>query len=218
MKRKGFTLAEVIIALGIVGLVAAISAPLINGIFPDKNKLMVLKTYKTISDITFEMLNDPSLYRKDICNFPNINAPVTCVGLGYVTQPEVIPYNNDQNYSGITKYPYIFASKLELEEQPENDNGEISFTTNDGLSWTIFDVAAGEINNTGLYGIDYQIDVDINGDTGPNCSVCRNADQYSFLVNYKGNIIGADALTTRYLSNPDKLNDRKADYSAAGVE
>ncbi len=55
MKKFGFTLMEVIIALGIVGVVAAISTPLLNNLIPDKDKIAVLKTYKIIGDINNEI-------------------------------------------------------------------------------------------------------------------------------------------------------------------
>jgi len=46
MKKLGFTLSEIIVTLCIIGVVAAITAPLIENLVPDKNKMMVLKYYK----------------------------------------------------------------------------------------------------------------------------------------------------------------------------
>ena len=36
MKKFGFTLSEVIVTLGVIGIVAAITSPLLTGIIPDK--------------------------------------------------------------------------------------------------------------------------------------------------------------------------------------
>lgn len=43
--KKGFTLAELLIVLGITGIVAAVLLPAINNIMPDKTKIMYLKAY-----------------------------------------------------------------------------------------------------------------------------------------------------------------------------
>ena len=68
MRKMGFTLSEVLIALTIIGVVAAISAPLVNNVIPDKNKAIVLKAHKTISDINSEIL-DPDNKFKHISYF-----------------------------------------------------------------------------------------------------------------------------------------------------
>ena len=38
MKKFGFTLAEMIIAIAVVGVLAAASVPLVNSIIPDREK------------------------------------------------------------------------------------------------------------------------------------------------------------------------------------
>ena len=42
MKRFGYTLAEALIALAIVGVVAAIALPMANKFMPDGNKILYL--------------------------------------------------------------------------------------------------------------------------------------------------------------------------------
>ena len=48
MRKKGFTLAEALIALGIVGIVAALALPMFNKTKPDSVKVAYLKTYDSI--------------------------------------------------------------------------------------------------------------------------------------------------------------------------
>ena len=66
MNKKGFTLAEVLISVGIVGVCAAILSPAIVNIMPDKNKTRVLQYYSEISNATVELLNDDSIYYRKL--------------------------------------------------------------------------------------------------------------------------------------------------------
>ena len=58
MKKQAFTLSEILISLTIIGVVAAITSPLISGIIPDKDKVAVLKVYKTVTELNQTLLND----------------------------------------------------------------------------------------------------------------------------------------------------------------
>ena len=62
MKKFGFTLSELLITVGIVGVVAALTAPAVSNIMPDKNKMMFMKNYKELTTITEKLLQDPELY------------------------------------------------------------------------------------------------------------------------------------------------------------
>lgn len=223
MKKLGFTLSEVIIALGIIGVIAAITAPLLGSIIPDKNKVLVLKAYKTLTEINQEILNDPALYRQAQCFHPTLpGILVPCAGLGFVTQPLIAPYNDDERYSGVTKYPFILASKLQIQGEIEADDTPIEFQTIDNVSWTVQDVAGGgftdPITGETLFGLEYAITIDINGnEQEPNCSECKNADIFTFSVDNNGKVSGGDRLCRAYIANPNKLNDKRADYAAAGI-
>ena len=51
MKKNGFTLAEVLVTLGIIGILSAIMVPAVGNARPDKTKLLYLKTYDSLSEI-----------------------------------------------------------------------------------------------------------------------------------------------------------------------
>ena len=56
MKKKfGYTLAEVLIALGIVGFISAIMLPMINKVKPDPTKVTYIKTFDAIMAATHEI-------------------------------------------------------------------------------------------------------------------------------------------------------------------
>lgn len=62
MKKRAFTLAEVLVTLCIVGVISAIIAPTLSGIMPDREKAKVIKAYNTLTNVTQEILNNPSYY------------------------------------------------------------------------------------------------------------------------------------------------------------
>ena len=210
MKKLGFTLSEVIIALGIIGIIAAITTPLIGGIIPDKDKIQVLKYHKNLSNLIEETLNDPSLYLKFY------EEGHTCVGLGCVDQP-VNPNYQSSIYRGPNKLSYILASKLDLIASPRPVSAwKIEFITTDGVSLLSEQTAGGETEEGEE--LVYEITMDLNDTKAPNCfysSSCKKPDRFKFYVDTYGKVTGNDPLTRAYLENPYKLNDRKKDYARA---
>lgn len=202
MKRKGFTLSELIVALGIIGVVAAVAAPMINGIIPDKDKVLVLKVKRELSLINSDLLNNPTYYPKyDSTGTKKIGLDNTDISSDWPSS---------MDYTASNKYPLLVASQLSLTGDPATDGEKIIiFRTNDGLSWK-FDTTTAP---------PYILTVDKDGFyVGKNSSAVKNADQFVFNIDTRGNVTGADALTRAYLNNPHKLNDRKADYKAAGIK
>lgn len=242
MKKIGYTLSEIVIALGLVSVIAVITAPLIGNILPDKNKITVLKTYKIINDTVAELLNDPSKYRKREITDPSFNCPPDSycyyVGLGDTTTDvkaldgEPIDKNN--------KFIILFGESLHATRSGENGSyydysDKWSFYTKDGVAipyknlpedavkWTIEKNGELEKSKQGTdkvnyYGQNYKITIDINGDEEPNKSAIKNADQYIFNVRYDGLVTGVDKLTIQYLKTADKLNNKKEDYEAAEIK
>ena len=60
--KKAYTLAEVLICVGIIGVLAAILLPLANKFKPDSNKAIYIKTYDAIVDIVKSMASNNNLY------------------------------------------------------------------------------------------------------------------------------------------------------------
>ena len=220
MKKLGFTLSEILVALGLVAVVAMITAPLIENILPDRNKLAVLKAYKIINDVTSELLDNQDLYRKREC-VPESgqNETVMCTGLGDLTQ-----VSDDDMYTGVSvenKYPQLFAISLGFDlRKEENTNITNSFTTDDNITWSFVRDNYYELidsSDPNLHGCDHIITIDLNGEEDPNSTDVRNADRYQFRVRYDGFISGEDHLTKQYLKTSDKLNNRREDYREAGI-
>lgn len=192
MKKFGFTLMEIIVALGIVGVVAAISAPILNNLIPDKEKLAVLKTYKIITDINNEIKEDKSVWQEaqDAAN----------QGMGW---SGVLTNGND--------YPnLVFAQLNTVPDSRRNTARGIEFDTTNGIHWIVEDPDGG-------YGT---ITVDLMNEKREHCTYnsgsCRKPGRFRFLVDASTlNIKPGDPLTAAYLANPNKLSDKKTDYQTA---
>ena len=63
MTKKGFTLQETLITLGVIGIVAALTIPSMVKLKPNETKTKYLKAYNSIANITDDILNDDALYR-----------------------------------------------------------------------------------------------------------------------------------------------------------
>ena len=68
MKKQGFTLVEVIIALTIIGLLAAFIAPAVLDLIPDKNKAKVLKYNTLMNNTIIDLLNNDYEYNISAVN------------------------------------------------------------------------------------------------------------------------------------------------------
>ena len=197
MKKLGFTLAEIIIAVAVVGAIAAVSIPLVNTVIPDGKKVQVLKTYKQLISLNQELLSSPSIYVES-------NG---CTGLDCTQEPLGWSPANEilKDYvQGDTKYIAILADFLNATEF--DFSSEVpNFTTRDGVVWSL-----SKEDEDDLYIL--TIDIDSSGDDCIHSDECENPDQFKFLINPMGKVFGGDSLTITYLANPHKLSDRKNDF------
>ena len=76
MKKQAYTLAEVLITLSIIGILAAVLVPLANKFKPDKNKAMFLKTYDTIVKAVRELAGNTTIYPLVDDKYSYIKAPL----------------------------------------------------------------------------------------------------------------------------------------------
>lgn len=190
--KKGFTLAETLITLILIGVLATITLPIIKRYSPNKPHLLFRKVYYTASNIISELVNDYEIY------------PEIAGGVGYLANTEEIPYQGG-NYGGVTKFCELFLSRLNTIEENKGaagdepvcsprlfTDGTVSdgqFTTADGVIWilpiTDFKTDAGAAE-TGV------ISVDINGTEGPNCTesdTCTSPDRFNLTLHHNGKLV-----------------------------
>lgn len=61
-KKHGFTLPEVLITMGVIGVLSALLIPTIVAVKPNKNKVMMKKAYYLLEQSLTDVINDDSIY------------------------------------------------------------------------------------------------------------------------------------------------------------
>lgn len=133
MRRfKAFTLTELMIALAVLGILIAVVTPAIMKARPNKNKMMVKKTFYTTEKIIGNLINDEVLYpdKRDSCT-PVYDAD-NCKW-GFDDESSVT--FEGASYTGNTKFGNLFMEMLNVKQIDDAD--EIKFYTNDGAYWDL---------------------------------------------------------------------------------
>ena len=189
MKSKGFTLAEVLITLAIIGIIASIMLPALRGASPNKEQIMLKKAYYLIGRNVNELINDEEFYpeREDenLTGFSNVNiADQTADG-------REATYHG-QAYSGNSKFCGLFAARMNIRgnvncNQAIDLNAGGNFQSADGIIWSM---PIGNFNRGGV-NAPQTISVDVTGQSGQNCfegNGCATPDRFNIFVDRYGRI------------------------------
>ncbi len=193
--KKAFTLTELLIALGVIGVLAAILMPVITNMMPDQNAIMAKRAYYTVQNVVSDMINNGDCY-------PDTSkaASDSFRRIGF---DDGFPYPNCEKWKGD---PYLGDVCQDLDNDGECDKDaedqiiwishdgdsnegdagkkfsdifkntvdlkeEITstnrFTTKDGIDWQFsnLDHFKNFKNDASKFAIVY---IDINGEKGPN--------------------------------------------------
>lgn len=212
MKKFGFTLAELMIALSIIGVTAVLVAPLVVDLMPDANKAKILKYRSQIETAIAEMYENPDIYHPVSIPANDPNDP-TLMNLS-IDFDGIDRWTNDPNISpetceGISCMQFddgrTFIEELQLrlninEDNRTPDNSEWTIQETDVPSWSI------EIN------LKPQEDTCIYAEN--NCTL-RDANTFRLNIDTHGNVNAGDPLTEAYFRNPLNLNSRREDFAEA---
>ena len=223
-KLKGFTLTELMVAMGVIGILVAVVTPAIMKTRPNKNKMMIKKSFYTAEQIVSTLINDERLYpdMKEICDRGVVEGEdptkVYCAfGFDYDNS---VRYEGE-TYAGNTKFADLFASRLNV--KTEDETNHIYYTT-DGIKWDLSQTVGawtkgqdtpgkfGDQTNAAGIG---KITVDVNGDEAPNCRESNencsadDFDQYviEILATGKMRIDPADAKAVDYATINTSIKD-----------
>ena len=203
-KFKGFTLTELMIAMAVIGILVAVVTPAVMKTRPNKNKMMVKKTFYTAEQIVASLINDERLYpdMRDGCYDA---AAASCAwGFDYTDEVtyEGVPYEGDNKFKG------LFKNRLNV----RSGDGDVVFTR-DGVKWDLTNAKGwtrgqSPLTDTG------KIIVDVNGAEGPNCREGTDCsadvfDQYQIEIfaNGKMKISDSDTKASDYLTINTAIKD-----------
>ena len=170
MRRfKAFTLTELMIALAVIGVLVAVVTPAIMRTRPNKNKMMIKKSYYEAEKIVSSLINDETLYidGRDACNSQTASSTRGGCNWGFDDYNSVV--YDGETYANGTKFPGLFGAKLNYRTA---DTTSWIYTTSDGVIWYLGGTASqwdhtttskpSEITNGSII-------IDVNGADGPNC-------------------------------------------------
>lgn len=216
MRRfKGFTLTELMIALAVIGIIVAVVTPAIMRTRPNKNKMMVKKTFYTTENIIATLINDESLYpdMREACyeKDPDGGMKNDCYW-GFDYKKEATFEGN--SYSDDNKFPKLFLAHLNCQEY---DDSGYACTTTDGVYWdlsetveTAFDPGQESVDQTN----EYEIKIDVNGkNEGPNeveeDSSTDDFDRYRIEVKVNGKLYvnSDDATAVKWVTINSSIRD-----------
>ena len=185
MRRfKGFTLTELMIALAVLGILVAVVTPAVMKARPNKNKMMIKKTFYTIEHVVSELINDDVLYPDHYTDCHPYTAG-SC-RWGFDDKSEV--NFEGVNYSGDTKFALLFRNMLNV----KSNDGNYKFTTNDGVEWDLsstqnaWATTATTIAGTGTGVV--KVDVDNNGTSIACTNTVEDCDTYEVQIFANGKL------------------------------
>lgn len=180
--KKGFTLSEVLLAICIIAILAALMGTAFNHSKPDKTKFLYLKAYDALSEAVVTLINNPELYKEvytksDGKTYNIENYPMLDIGAP-----------NDTEYSSFTGNGK-FASLLGeyLRSDSKNWNGSVyNFETMPGnLKWSISPQGEGSLSDENPSTLTYnnKVDLEIGG---KSFGFCVQADGHIDILDNEG--------------------------------
>lgn len=172
--RRAITMAELLITLAIIGVLACVFLPVLSNALPSKEESIHQKMTYVLEQVIAQMIDDDIMYEKKsdlfLQGFQN-------------TEKSIV---NGVAYEGDTKFCQIFASKFnKLSSNVVCENGKKSFTTTDNVDWylPVSDFKDGSA----------EIMIDVNGEKeGQNClkgaAGCKNPDRFKYYIKPNGTI------------------------------
>ena len=174
ISHKGYTLAETLVTILIIGVLSAVTLPILQKAAGNKLETMRIKCMYILEQTVSQMLADDVMY-------PQSNSSPS---IGLANTKEIT--FNGVKYEGNTKFCELFASRInKMHNSVTNCRAnEKSFTSADGVDWYL------PIAN---FSTKQKIKFDVNGENeDPNCTynetTCPKPDIFEYYISPLGKI------------------------------
>lgn len=171
--KNGFTLAEVLVSLVVIGAIVMIALPILN-MSANQDNILYKSAYRTTEKAVFSLTQDTALYPTGDLSFPA--APPNTFCQDFVTKLNPVGTVNCLTDASLA-------------------SGIPSFTTTNGMRWWFSSAA-----NPNFTVDPITIWVDINGNREPNSATATNKDILKIYVYKSGKIAALDTKEIGYLS------------------
>ena len=167
--NNAFTLSELLIALGVIGILCAILLPVIFNLMPNQNTMMAKRAYYIVQSVIADIINDEACYPDKSSaatadrrlGFDDGYGYSNCTLWGGSDHTGTIETEGDASL----KFATLFVDKLDKNSSSIASGGG-TFSTKDGMNWKLSDSG---FNSKATSTATATLVVDVNGTDAPNC-------------------------------------------------
>lgn len=225
--KKGFTLGEMTVTVGVVAFLAMVLLPMLKDIMPNQEQAMFKKAYYITERATAELINDDDLYPEPELDqepyFGN-TVKVNYKGEDYGADDDGSDDDKKAKFCGLFTSKLNRSSEIFCSEKDDNGNTlkftdgtepKGTVTTTDGVVW-LLPLDKFEDNDDPR-----EIYIDVNGNKKPNCfydkdnSICRKPDRFTIKVYQDGRVMVDGTMEIEYLNKTNISKNAKAETEQA---
>jgi len=190
--KKAFTLAETVIVLAVIGVIATLLLRGLQDTQPDREKIMFKKAYQITERTVGEIVNDEAIY------------PYHSDKIGFYNKEKAYVEGTDTFFEGDEKFCQFFARKVNTYAPAlwDDANKQCTFETTDGISW----IVPSNFDNTVSPKISQvTLTVDINGNKFPNTKDSNDPhrDIFDIIVEFDGRVYVTGEKEIEFLKSHD---------------
>lgn len=195
-RRHGFTLAEALLAMVLIGIAITIISPALKKIVPDSNAVLASKAYNILENGVKNVIEDTS-YDNGAQLITDKVGVTTDTGASVQKGLANISTVGTSVPAGQNKFCYLLSKQMNCVNSDCTTNN--TFKTSNGMDWKVVTPSDAFSLRADNGGYTTRVIFDVNGDNnGPNCgdgtyiTACANGktpDKYEVGVRYDGRML-----------------------------